>query len=129
MLAYQISGPFEVTRTDDTPQLIKVKHITLDELNQEQLREARLVVIAGVASPGDSVPLHTHQWHGVSYLLSWSDFVRRDEFGVALLNTRESGVKLLEGTAVWQDTLGPHTLENVGDSTLRVVTVEMKHGH
>jgi hypothetical protein len=47
----------KVSRTDESPQLIKVKHITLDELTQEQLREARLVVIAGVASPGDAVPL------------------------------------------------------------------------
>jgi hypothetical protein len=47
----------KISRSDDTPQLIKVKHITLDELNQEQLREARLVVIAGLPSPGDSVPL------------------------------------------------------------------------
>ncbi len=37
--------------------MIKVKHITIDELTQEQLREARLVVIAGIDSPGDSVPL------------------------------------------------------------------------
>lgn len=47
----------KISRTDSTPQLIKVKHIALEELTKEKLREARLVVIAGLASPGDSVPL------------------------------------------------------------------------
>ncbi|MGC4004092.1 MAG: hypothetical protein QM811_13615 [Pirellulales bacterium] len=45
-----------ITRCDG-PQLIKVKHITLDELTRDRLKEARLVVVAGLPSPGDAVDL------------------------------------------------------------------------
>ncbi len=38
-------------------QLIQVRHIRMEELTQEILEDARLVVIGGVESPGDSVPL------------------------------------------------------------------------
>lgn len=38
-------------------QLVEVRHTTIDRLDQETLRDARLVVIAGVASPGPAVPV------------------------------------------------------------------------
>ena len=31
--------------------------------------------------PGQAVPLHTHRWPSVLYILNWSDFVRRDGDG------------------------------------------------
>jgi hypothetical protein len=31
-----------------------------------------------------------------------------------------------EGIALWSGPLAPHTLENVGDSALRVISVELK---
>ncbi len=38
-------------------QLIRVKHVTLPQLDRSLLEDARLVVIAGIADPGASVPL------------------------------------------------------------------------
>ncbi len=37
--------------------------------------------------PGHTVPVHTHRWPSVSYVLSWSDFVRRDANGNTTLDT------------------------------------------
>src|SRR5579862_9057686 len=68
--------------------------------------------------PGDTVPMHTHQWPATNYVLSWSDFIRRDENGQVLLDTKASGVKLEPGQAVWAAPLPLHTLENVGSGTL-----------
>jgi hypothetical protein len=47
----------KTTRSDAPRQLVKVIHITPDELTQDVLSEARLVVIAGIQDPGDSIPL------------------------------------------------------------------------
>lgn len=44
-------------RQGATPQAGGVKHVTVDQLDRQLLREARLVVIAGVESPGATVPL------------------------------------------------------------------------
>lgn len=38
-------------------QLIDVRHTTVDRLDRQMLRDARLVVVAGVADPGPAVPL------------------------------------------------------------------------
>ncbi|HEV2484881.1 MAG TPA: hypothetical protein VGT08_05055 [Terracidiphilus sp.] len=54
-----------------------------------------------------------------------SDFVRRDGEGKIVLDSR-SGVKAPEGGAVWSGPLAPHTLENVGTSELRAISVEVK---
>lgn len=52
LLAPQTSNDAEVNR-----QLVRIRHLTIDRLTEEALSDARLVVIAGVESPGDSVPL------------------------------------------------------------------------
>jgi hypothetical protein len=75
--------------------------------------------------PGQTVPLHTHRWPAALYVLSWSHFVRRDGDGGVLLDSRTGG-KQGEGIAVWSGPLPPHTLENVGESALRVISVELK---
>jgi hypothetical protein len=76
-------------------------------------------------SPGQTVPLHTHRWPSVNYILSFSDFVRRDAAGKVLVDSRKAG-KLPEGTALWSEALPLHTLENVGERDLHVISVEIK---
>ena len=39
-------------------------------------------------APGDRTPVHTHRWPAVLYVLSWSDFVRYDDKGEVLLDSR-----------------------------------------
>ncbi|MCA9070057.1 MAG: BatA domain-containing protein, partial [Planctomycetaceae bacterium] len=46
-----------LSREEYQRQLIQIRHITIEELDQQTLEDARLVVIGGVQTPGDSVPL------------------------------------------------------------------------
>ena len=50
---------------------------------------------------------------------------RRDGAGSILVDSRMGG-EPAEGGAVWSAPLPPHTLENVGESELRVISVELK---
>ena len=75
--------------------------------------------------PGETVPLHTHRWPAALYILRWSHFVRRDGEGAILADSR-LGREPAEGIALWSGPLAPHTLENVGESELRVISVELK---
>ena len=84
-------------------------------------------VLDAHVKPGDTVPVHTHCWPGVLYILGVSDFVRRDPDGNVILDTRGSSSHAPTGSAVWGEALTPHTLENVGDHELRNITVELKH--
>jgi hypothetical protein len=78
--------------------------------------------------PGETVPLHTHCWPAVQYIVSWSDVVRRDAEERVILDSRQIEKKPSAGTSSWLEPLGPHTLENVGDRELRVISVELKGG-
>lgn len=44
-------------RGDVRRQLVQVRHRTIEELSKQELQDARLVVIAGVERPGETVPL------------------------------------------------------------------------
>ena len=76
-------------------------------------------------APGETVPAHTHRWSSALYILSWSDFVRRDVDGNVLVDSRTIG-KSFDGTALWSGPLALHTLENVGDEEFRAISVEVK---
>ena len=53
----RLLAPRTSTDEEQNRQLVRIRHLTIDRLNEETLSDARLVVIAGVANPGDSVPL------------------------------------------------------------------------
>ena len=87
------------------------------------LENDRVRVLDTVIEPGDRTPIHTHRWSSVHFIVSWSDFVRRDADGATLVDTR--GRDSVSG-ALWSLPLGPHSLENVGSKPIRVVSVELK---
>lgn len=76
--------------------------------------------------PGETVRLHTHRWPAAYYILSAGDFVRRDENGAVLLDTRLTASRPQAGQAVWSAPLGPHTMENVGATAIHVISVEVR---
>ncbi len=75
--------------------------------------------------PGHTVPLHTHCWPASLYLLSWSDCLRRDATGSVLMDSR-TGPPLAEGTVTWSPAMPPHTLQNIGNTPLRLISTEIK---
>jgi hypothetical protein len=88
----------------------------------------RVRVLDGRVPPGATVPVHTHRWGGVLYILATSDFIRRDPDGIVLVDTRAAKSTPIVGTAAWGAPLTPHSLENVGRQEFRTLTVEMKDG-
>lgn len=90
-------------------------------LENDQVR-----VLDTIIKPGATVPLHTHKWPSVMYVMSFSDFIRYDEKGEILLDSRELSSKPQVGEALWSAPLPPHTLTNVGSNDLRVISVELK---
>jgi len=79
-------------------------------------------------APGHTVPVHTHRWSSVLYVLRWSDFVRRDGTGQVLVDTRTQPSPSERPTVLWSGPLPPHSLENVGRSEIHVISVELKEG-
>ena len=83
------------------------------------------VLLTKIALPA-TTPLHTHRWPSVEYVLSTTNFVRRDASDNVLLDTRVADAEPLLADVLWSDPFPPHSLENVGDAELRVLMVEIK---
>ncbi len=74
---------------------------------------------------GERTPVHAHEWPAALYVLSWSDFVRRDAEGAILVDSRERE-QPVPGASLWIDPLPPHSVENVGAANLHIIAVEVK---
>jgi len=95
-------------------------HVLLLENDEVRVLDTRI-------ARGETVPLHTHRWPSVLHILSWSDFVRRDERGQVTLDSRAAGTT--PAKVLWSPPLPPHTLENVGDRDIHIISVELKRAN
>jgi hypothetical protein len=77
-------------------------------------------------APGETTAVHTHRWPGPMHVLSFDHFVRRDADGTTLHDSRDGGDLPQPGTVSWSPAFPPHSLENVGEAEIDVVTVELK---
>lgn len=75
---------------------------------------------------GDFVPVHTHRWPSVVYILSQSDFIRRDESGNVLFDSRLGPPSHKIPAVQWIEPLPPHSVENVGNAEISLYIVEIK---
>jgi catechol 2,3-dioxygenase-like lactoylglutathione lyase family enzyme len=94
--------------------------------HQLLLENERVRVLLTVIAVGAMTPVHTHRWPSVEYVLSATDFVRRDAGGIVLFDTRAADAEPQTSEVLWSGPFPPHSLENVGDAELRVIMVELK---
>jgi hypothetical protein len=77
--------------------------------------------------PGEFVPVHTHRWPSVIYVQSTSHFIRRDGDGKILFDSRQAPPPQPTPFLEWLGPLPPHSVENIGSTDVRLLTVELKH--
>ena len=70
-------------------------------------------------------PLHTHLPRTVVYVVSGSHFIRRDELGATLFDTRADPAFVLPRVS-FSPSNPKHTLENTGPDDLLIIGVELK---
>lgn len=77
--------------------------------------------------PGETVPVHTHRWASVVYTLQTGEFVRFDAMNNTTLDTRVTPHDIEIDKASRFPPQQPHSIENVGMSEMRAITVELKN--
>ena len=88
------------------------------------LENEHVRVLDALLRPGEQTEIHTHIWSGALYVLSWSDFIRLDQGGKVLVDSREMGARPRPGEALWGPPLPPHRVRNIGDTELRIIAVD-----
>ena len=73
---------------------------------------------------GDTVPVHTHKWPAVYYTIEPGEFIRRDRDGKLIFDTRQMTGPRPAGN--WMEYNLPHSIENVGDTDIRLISFEIK---
>ncbi len=86
----------------------------------------RVRVLNTTIPAGERTPVHTHCWPAALYILSWSDFVRYDDQGKVLVDSRTVASFKNPPDVLWSAPLPPHSLENVGQMDLNIIAVELK---
>lgn len=94
-------------------------HTVLFENDRVRVLQTRIL-------PGQMVPVHTHRWPSVLFVLSLGDFIRRDHLGKVTLDSRQAFEPPKLHTPIWLEPLPPHSLENVGPREMNNVQVEIK---
>jgi hypothetical protein len=94
-------------------------HKILFENDRVRLLEVRI-------PPGETVPVHTHRWPSAIYVAKQSDFVRRDHQGNLLFDSRCVDPPPDSPLVQWSPPLPPHSVENLGDREILLITTELK---
>ena len=93
------------------------------------MENERVRVLETVIAAGDRTPIHTHCWPSVLHILSWGHFIRYDDQGQIMVESQKVESLQNPPSILWSEPLPPHSLENVDDTELRIIAVELKEVH
>jgi quercetin dioxygenase-like cupin family protein len=87
----------------------------------------RVRVMEFRVKPGDIVPVHTHRWSSINYVLRLSDFLSYDSGGNLKLDSRTGQFESKEGDVFCLPPFPPlHSVENIGESEMHGISIELK---
>ncbi len=89
------------------------------------LENEKTRVLDTLIKTGDRTPVHTLRWQAVLYNLNWSQFIRYDEDNI-LVDSRNVASYQSPSPAIWTVSLTPHSLLNVGQQDLHVISFKIK---
>ncbi len=90
------------------------------------LENDRVRVLDSLVRSGEQTPVHTHRWPAVLQIVGVSDFTRHDIDGNVIFDSRTSVTEIACGQTLWSQPLAPHFVKNIGNSDIRVISIEIK---
>src|SRR6266516_6957850 len=82
--------------------------VAAPEHHEVLLENERVRVLDSRIKPGETVPVHTHRWASVLYVLGTSDFIRYDAEGNGVFDSRIADSQVRTGAVIWSPPLRPH---------------------
>jgi hypothetical protein len=86
----------------------------------------RVRVLEVRIGPGELTPVHTHRWPSVVHVAKSSNFLRRDGEGKLLFDSRTMGLQPATPVTQWIEGLPPHSVENIGNTEILLISTELK---
>lgn len=110
---------------DDVPSTLDGPDAAPDH-HRVAFENDRVRIVETVIRAGDTTPLHTHLAPHLLIFRGGSHFVRRDETGAVMFDTRTGVPAFAIPPYSWSDGVSAHTLENVGADDIVATAVELK---
>jgi len=117
--------PTNITNTTEWPDELDAL-VAAPEHHKLLMENDFVRVIDTLISPGEVTNIHTHKWPASLYVISWSDFIRYDDMGNVMVDSRKLSQTPLPASAIWSEALKPHALENIGGNDIHIISVEIK---
>jgi quercetin dioxygenase-like cupin family protein len=90
------------------------------------LENERVRVLEVTVQPGEREPVHGHKWPSVMYVMA-EDIIRDyDAEGKLLYDSRADKARSKTPYTVWMPPQAPHSVENLSQTPLRLLRVELK---
>ena len=87
----------------------------------------RVRVMELKVKPGETVPIHTHRWTSINYVVNHSEFLSCDADGNVKADSRTQNSEIKQGSVFCLPPFpAPHSVKNVGAAELRGISVELK---
>ncbi|HEY8563748.1 MAG TPA: hypothetical protein VIL74_25440 [Pyrinomonadaceae bacterium] len=87
----------------------------------------RIRIVEFKVRPGEFVPVHTHRWASVNYVLKLGDFLSYDVAGNLKLDSRTGNTAIKQGGVFELPPFPPpHAVRNIGDAEMHAISVELK---
>ena len=100
--------------------------IAAPEQHRVLFENERVRVLASHVKPGETVPVHTHRWSSVVYVLNSGEFLRYDGEGNLLSDSRMLPAEIKDAEVMWLPPLSPHSVKNISETEIRVINFELK---
>jgi mannose-6-phosphate isomerase-like protein (cupin superfamily) len=98
--------------------------IAAPQFHKLVMENEKVRVLETHIAPGETTPLHTHRWPSVIYTVAADAFLRFDDHGNLLTDSRN----LPKGPpAAWVPPMAPHTVQNTGSIPIHLINVEIKN--
>jgi mannose-6-phosphate isomerase-like protein (cupin superfamily) len=118
-LPYQTGDPADWPPELDAVIAAPDNHTVLLENDQVRVLEVQM-------APREVENLHHHRWPSVLYVMEAGHFIDRDANGEVIVDTREMEAFPPLPFTMWKDAEAPHSVENLSDSPIRLIRVELK---
>ncbi len=119
-LAYKTGNPADWPKDMDAVIAAPKNHKVLMENDKVRVLEVTVL-------PGETEPVHHHQWPGVLYITEAGDFIDHDGQGKVIMDTRQLPSPLIFPLVMWKNPEAPHSVENLSKTkTIRLIRIELK---
>ena len=90
------------------------------------LENERVRVLEVTVQPGEREPVHGHKWPSVMYVMA-EDLIRDyDSEGKLLYDSSTDKARMKTPYTIWMPPQAPHSVENLSNTPLRLLRVELK---